>query len=260
MNRKNPFISRLTPAQLEVLSGIRARNKARFGDDAFRMEEGDGDSGDGDKGGDGDGDKGGDSGDGDKGGDDAAEKLELSKLPKEVQDLVKKYRREAAEANGKAREEARQKAAEEASAAVIAKIGEALGLTKSETKELTSEELVKKLSEAEAKGGTAEAEAKQTKIELAVYRTASKKDVGGDPEALLDSRSFLAKVQALDPAAKDFNDKVSQAIKDAIKDNPKLKLQAGAGSSSADHSGGGGETGEKKSAGLTGAVAGHYGV
>jgi hypothetical protein len=246
------------PAFADQAAQMLARSQARFGADRFRMEDPpEGDDTDKDKGDDGadaDKDK------GDDGADDPTAKLDLSKLPTEVQDLVKKYRKEAAEANGKAREEARQKAAEAAVADVTKKIAEALGLTKAETDKLTPEQLQQKLEESTSTATKAQEAAKQTQIELAVYRTASKKDIGGDPEALLDSRSFLAKVQALDPAAKDFNVTVTAAIKDAIKDNPKLKLQAGAGSSSADHGGAGGDTGSRTAKSLTDAVGGHYGV
>jgi len=64
------------------------------------------------------------------------------------------------------------------------------------------------------------AQARQTAVELAVYRSSS--GAGADASALLDSRAFLTQVADLDPAAADFGDKVSAAIKAAIKANPKL--------------------------------------
>ncbi len=66
--------------------------------------------------------------------------------------------------------------------------------------------------------------ARAATVELAVYKAAGK--AGGDPDALLDSRTFLAKLAALDPAASDFADKIATAIKDAVKDNPKLGTAA----------------------------------
>lgn len=65
-------------------------------------------------------------------------------------------------------------------------------------------------------------EARQSKVELAVYRAASTH--GADPAALLDSRGFLNSVNDLDPSGKDFNSKVSDAIKAAVEGNPKLKV------------------------------------
>jgi len=80
---------------------------------------------------------------------------------------------------------------------------------------------------------------RQTAVELAVYRTAAKHS--GDPEALLDSRSFAAKVAKLDPAAADFAAQVDSAIKTTIDANPKLKAGRAPGASGADHTGGSGE-------------------
>jgi transketolase len=248
----NTFISRLSSEQLDVLESIRTRNKLRFGDDIFRMQDSDGESDD---------DAGAEDDAGDPPNSDvtakATEKLDLAKLPTEVQEIVKRYRKEAAEANGKAREEARTKAAEAATAEVTKKIAEALGLTQKETKDLTPEQLQKKLEESTTAASAAREAAKQKDIELAVYRSANK--VGGDPDALLDSRSFLAKLRELDPSKEEFNDKVAAAIKDAVKENAKLKLQASAGVSSADH-GAGGDTGTKQVKSLTDAVSGHYGT
>lgn len=102
----------------------------------------------------------------------------------------------------------------------------------------------------------AQTEKRQTAVELAVYKTASKHS--GDPDALLDSRTFLAKVKDLDPSASDFASKVDEAIKSAIADNPKLKQARAAGSSSADHAGGSGE-GASRPKSLGDAVASHYG-
>lgn len=106
---------------------------------------------------------------------------------------------------------------------------------------------------------TAQAAQRQTAVELAVYKTASKHS--GDPDALLDSRTFLAKVADLDPAAKDFASKVDEAIKSAVTDNPKLKAARAAGQSSVDHAGGSGEkrTSEKLPS-MEQAVAAHYGT
>ncbi|NUO58989.1 MAG: hypothetical protein HOV78_20200 [Hamadaea sp.] len=86
---------------------------------------------------------------------------------------------------------------------------------------------------------TAQQAQRQTAVELAVYKTASKHS--GDPDALLDSRAFLAKVADLDPAADDFASKVDGAIKSAVADNPKLKAARVAGASGADRAGGSGE-------------------
>lgn len=87
---------------------------------------------------------------------------------------------------------------------------------------------------------TAQQASRQAAVELAVYKTASKHS--GDPEALLDSRAFLANVATLDPTAEDFTTSVDAAIKAALDANPKLKAaRPGPAASGADHSGGSGE-------------------
>lgn len=115
------------------------------------------------------------------------------------------------------------------------------------------------LKAAAAERDTATAKARETAIELAVYKTASK--AGGDPDALLDSRGFLNAVAQLDPDAADFGDKVTAAIKAAVKANPKVSATPtpkGPGKQGSDHSGAG--TGDKaKPKNLTEAIAAKLG-
>ncbi|MFD7858560.1 hypothetical protein ACFV6B_30410 [Streptomyces microflavus] len=63
--------------------------------------------------------------------------------------------------------------------------------------------------------------ARQSAVELAVYRAAGKHSA--DADALLDSRGFLKQVDGLDPDADDFTTKVGDAVKAAVESNPKLK-------------------------------------
>lgn len=244
------------PAFAEQAQRMLASAQARFGADRFRMEgEGDGGGDDGGAGGADDGDKGGaDDGDkgGDKGGDadkgKGGDSAKVEDLPDWAQKMVKDLRTEAASA----RTNAKKTAADEARNALVQDLGKALGLVKGDEDKLTPEQLADRVNKAEST-------AKQTTLELAVYRTAGK--AGADPDALLDSRGFLSSIQDLDPSANNFTTKVTDAIKDAVKNNPKLKAsQAGAGSSSADHgTGGSGDKGQRKAKGLSGAVGGHYG-
>jgi len=131
--------------------------------------------------------------------------------------------------NGAERTNAKTAAATEARDAVLQEFGKALGFIKEGDGALTTEQLT---TEATA----AKQEARQAAIELAVYRTASKHQ--GDPDALLDSRTFLAKVAALDPKAEDFTTKVADAIKTAVDENSKLKAAQVARRSSVDTAGG----------------------
>lgn len=81
-------------------------------------------------------------------------------------------------------------------------------------------------------------EARQAKIELAIYKEATKPSVGVDAAALLDSRSFLAKIADLDPTDAKA---ITKAITEAVNDNPKFKLVQAASASGSDFSGGSGE-------------------
>jgi hypothetical protein len=61
-------------------------------------------------------------------------------------------------------------------------------------------------------------------VELAAFRSASQ--LGADAAALLDSRSFVTTLAALDPAADDFATQVETAIKKAVEANPKFRSAA----------------------------------
>ena len=99
-----------------------------------------------------------------------------------------------------------------------------------------------------------DADAKQAKTELAVYKLAGKQ--GADADALLDSRAFLAKIADIDPTD---TAKVTKAIEDAVKTNPKLKAVLAAGKSGGDFSGGSGEK-PKQHKSLDSAIGAHYGA
>ena len=71
---------------------------------------------------------------------------------------------------------------------------------------------------------TQQAENRQLRTEGKVRSLASK--VSADAEALLDSRSFVTAIAALDPLAADFEAAVSLAMSDALSANPKFKIAA----------------------------------
>lgn len=99
-----------------------------------------------------------------------------------------------------------------------------------------------------------DAETLQAKRELAVFKIAAKQ--GADADALLDSRSFLAKIAELDPSK---TADIETAIKEAVTANPKLKTARAAGASGADFTGGTGEL-RKPPTTLSGAIDKHYGA
>lgn len=162
-------------------------------------------------------------------------------LPDWAQKLVRDARKEAGDS---------RVAAKNAETELVQRLGKALGLVKDDEK-ADPEKLTQQIA-------AEQAEKRQAKVELAVFRTAGKHQ--GDPEALLDSRSFLAKVGELDPSAADFTAQVEAAVKTAVKDNPKLKAVQAAASSGVDHGGRPGERRTTQPKSLADAVAQSYGT
>jgi hypothetical protein len=131
---------------------------------------------------------------------------------------LERLRKELKQANAdaaKARTNAKKAAADEARSEITKQIAKTLGLieddkdTPPDPKALSAE--IEK----------AKAAHRETAVELAVFRGASK--YGADAEALTDSRSFLRSIADLDPGDEEFAKKVNAAIKQAVADNPKLK-------------------------------------
>nr|PZN39772.1 MAG: hypothetical protein DIU60_20335 [Actinomycetota bacterium] len=108
-------------------------------------------------------------------------------------------------------------------------------------------------------------ELRQARVELAVHRAAARH--GGDPDALLDSRSFLKAVADLDPDDDGFDKAVSEAIADAIKANPRLAAKPAPepdpGKKAPSRSGGdmtgAPDRGRQRPTGLAAAIRSYYG-
>lgn len=110
---------------------------------------------------------------------------------------------------GKGRVNAKQQAADTARAELTAQLLGILDPSKA-GQEATPEELTQQLT-------TAQAQARQTAVELAVYRTAAA--AGADADALLDSRTFADSLAGIDPAD---TAAVIVAVKAAVTANPRL--------------------------------------
>lgn len=105
----------------------------------------------------------------------------------------------------KARTTAKQNAADEARKDLAQQIGKALGLVEDE--QVDPAKLTEQLS-------AATTEAKQNAVALAVFHAAAA--AGADATALLDSRSFMAKLATVDPADATA---VTAAITEAVQAN-----------------------------------------
>jgi len=68
-------------------------------------------------------------------------------------------------------------------------------------------------------------ELRTARIELAAYKAATA--AGADPDALLDSRSFLREIEDLDPSDASFEKDLREAAKAALGANPSLKAKSG---------------------------------
>lgn len=120
---------------------------------------------------------------------------------------VKQLRDEAATHRTKAKE-----AADAAKQELAQQIGKALGLVEDETPP-NPDDLLKQLS-------SKDSDLRQKTVELALYRTAA--TAGADAEGLLDSRRFMAKVDALDTSSTTFAADLASAITEAVTADPKL--------------------------------------
>lgn len=128
-------------------------------------------------------------------------------------EYVKKLRDEAASYRTRIEAEAKA-AAEKAEKDLTQRFGKALGFIKDDEQP----DPTALLAQAQAEKDAAAAEAKQTKVELAVFRAASKHSA--NVEALSDSLTFQKKAQALDPTADDFASQVDALIAETVTSNP----------------------------------------
>ncbi|WP_435285234.1 hypothetical protein [Streptomyces bacillaris] len=151
-----------------------------------------------------------------------APKFEGDFDPERAMRAIESLRTEVDEQKQK-RAEDKQRAADEQTA-FMKKVAAAFGLETDEAKPPTPEELAKQLDEARGETKESRAQARQTQVELAVYKTAGKH--GGDPDALLDSRNFAKAIEKLDPTADGFDEAVAKAVKAAVDSNSNLAAKA----------------------------------
>jgi hypothetical protein len=150
---------------------------------------------------------------------------------------IARLQKELKQANadaGKARTNAKKQAADEARTEIVQELGKALGLIKDDKDTPLDPAALK------AQVESATAAHRSTALELAVYRGAAK--AGVDPDAITDSRAFMASIKDLDPSDEGFAKAVQVAMKKAAEDNPKLKVATAPKRTSSDFNGGGGSS------------------
>lgn len=145
-----------------------------------------------------------------------AEPDSVEKLPAWAQKLIRDTRTDAATQRTRAKEHSDALAAlETKSQSQLDGIAKALGL---KPEEATPDQIMAERDAEKARAETSDARARASAVELAVFRAASGLDAKGD--ALLDSRSFLSRLEGMDPSADDFQARVKDAIESALAANP----------------------------------------
>lgn len=168
---------------------------------------------------------------------------DVSSLPPWAQKVISDTRKEAGD--NRVAKTAAEKAAADAKAIVDA-INAAMNPGAAADPTKLAEQLV-----------AATAKSRDADVRLAVFISATA--AGANPSALLDRNSFTKALEGLDPAAADFNTKVTAAITAAVAADPTLKAAQAAGASAVDHgAGGSGEGGKKEPVSLSAAVNDHY--
>ncbi|GAA2772832.1 hypothetical protein [Saccharopolyspora taberi] len=171
--------------------------------------------------------------------------LEPAALAKMVRDL----RKENASTRTNAKQQAATEAAETARTELVQQLGKALGLIDDGSKAPTADELAQQLT-------ARDTELRSLRVERAAEKAARKHTA--DIDALLDSRSFAAELDKLDPNGDSFAADIDKLVSETVRNNPKYKAAGQApGRSSSEHAGGSGAGSKPKS--LTDAVAARYG-
>jgi hypothetical protein len=145
----------------------------------------------------------------------------VEELPEWAQKLIRDTRKEAGDhRTAKSAAEQQKTAAEAKQQELLDGIAQALGLKKDDAPPDPAV-LQRTLSERESRIGTLESDSRTKDVELAAWRSASRQ--GANALALLDSRSFLADVSRIDPAADDFGAQIDAAVKKALDANAALR-------------------------------------
>lgn len=166
-------------------------------------------------------------------------------LPPWAQKALSDARAEA----GKGRITAKQKAADDARTEIAQQIGKALGLVQDDGPPDPA-----KLTEQVA---DLSGQLRAARSELAAYRAAGTE--GANASRLLNSRSFVEKLAALDPTAEGFADQLKKAITDEVATDPDLYRAAPAGPARGGAEFHGAPAGDRKPATLTDAIAARLG-
>lgn len=151
--------------------------------------------------------------------------------PAELRALAVRLDAEAANAGAKDRQTAKTKAAAEAQAETLAKVAEALGLKSDKADPAALEAELNQYRTTNA----------ALQREVLVFRAATAPGADVNVGRLTDSRSFMARVETIDPTSDTAAADITAAIKAAVASDQSLKARQGAAGGSVQHTGGAGE-------------------
>lgn len=134
-------------------------------------------------------------------------------------DEFKSLRKEAADRRGENRQQ------QEQHAAAIKQLAKAFGIDVGDEETPDVEALTAQIAERDSRLAEATATAQRLQVELAAFKAASRN--GANPDALLDSRTFVEAAHKLDPSKDSFGADLDAAIKSALEANPNLKAAPG---------------------------------
>jgi hypothetical protein len=135
-----------------------------------------------------------------------------AEIPKALETVVKEFRDDRREAaNHRGAKTAEKQRADDAEAK-LTQVLQALGVKDGEDPP-DPDALAKTVADRDD-------QLRKNTVEFAAYKAATR--LGADPDALLDSRTFLAKLEKLDPSSDTYTADLESAVNEAKESNPKL--------------------------------------
>lgn len=151
----------------------------------------------------------------------------------EYKQIITRLRNENKKERLEAKQNAATEAANEARQDIVKQIAQALGLTDNEDKTPSVDDLTRELATSANAVETAQQAARTAQRQVTVYQIATQ--LGADPAALTDSRSFNEKIDDLDPTD---NAAIKAAIEEAVKTNPRFTQPSTGSAFRVEHPGG----------------------
>lgn len=151
----------------------------------------------------------------------------------EYKQIISRLRNENKKERLEAKQNAATEAANKARQDIVTQIAQALGLADTEDKTPSVDDLTRELATSADAVETAKQTARAAQRQLTVYQIATQ--LGADPVALTDSRSFNEKIDDLDPTD---NAAIKAAIEEAVKTNPRFTQPSTGAAFRVEHPGG----------------------